>query len=48
MYLILGVVLFIAWIAGFILFKTAGIFIHILLIFALISVVMHFVAGRKT
>ena len=48
MFLILALVLFIAWIGGFVMFKSAGLLIHILLIFALISVVMHFVTGRRT
>ncbi len=47
MFLILAIVLFIAWIGGFVMFKSAGMLIHILLIFALISIVMHFVSGRR-
>ena len=47
MFLILAIVLFIAWIGGFVMFKSAGMLIHLLLIFALISVVMHFVTGRR-
>ncbi len=48
MFFILAIVLFIAWIGGFVMFKSAGILIHLLLIFALISLVMHFVTGRRT
>jgi hypothetical protein len=47
MFLILAIVLFIAWIGGFVMFKSAGLLIHLLLIFALISVVMHFITGRR-
>ena len=47
MFLILAVVLVIAWIGGFVMFKSAGLLIHLLLLFAIISIVMHFVTGRR-
>ncbi len=47
MFLILAVVLFIVWIGGFLVFKTAGLLIHLLLLFAIISIIMHFVSGRR-
>jgi Family of unknown function (DUF5670) len=47
MFLILAVVLVILWIGGFTVFHVSGFLIHLLLIFALISVVMHFVTGRR-
>jgi hypothetical protein len=47
MFLILAVVLFIVWIGGFLVFKTAGLLIHLLLLFAIISIVMHFVSGKR-
>ena len=47
MFLILAVVLFVLWIGGFILFKGAGMLIHLLVVFAIISVIMHFVTGRR-
>ncbi len=47
MFLILALVLFVLWIGGFVMFHTAGFFIHILLIFAVISIVMHFISGRR-
>ena len=47
MFLILALVLFVLWIGGFVMFHTAGFLIHILLIFAVISIVMHFISGRK-
>ncbi len=46
-FLILGAVLFVAWILGFTMFHVAGGLIHILLVLAIISVVVHFVTGRK-
>ena len=46
MFLILALVLFVLWIGGFVMFKTAGLLIHLLLIFAVISIVMHFISGR--
>jgi len=47
MFLILAVVLVILWVGGFTVFHVSGFLIHLLLIFALISVVMHFVTGRR-
>ena len=48
MFLILAIVLFVLWIGGFILFKGAGMLIHLLVVFAVISVIMHFITGRRT
>jgi len=45
---ILFVVLLIAWIGGFTVFHVAGALIHLLLILALVSLVMHFLMGRRT
>jgi hypothetical protein len=36
------------WIGGFIIFKTAGLLIHLLLLFALISLILHFVKGSRS
>jgi hypothetical protein len=47
MFLILAIVLVIAWLGGFVMFKSAGLLIHLLLIFAVISLIMHFVTGRR-
>ena len=44
---ILFVVLLIAWIGGFAVFHVAGGLIHLLLLFAVISLVLHFVMGGK-
>jgi hypothetical protein len=48
MFLILAVVLIVAWLGGFVMFKSAGLLIHLLLIFAVISIIMHFVTGRRS
>jgi Family of unknown function (DUF5670) len=47
MFLILAVVLVILWIGGFTVMHVSGFLIHLLLIFALIAVVMHFITGRR-
>ena len=47
MFLILAIVLIVIWLGSFLLFKTAGLLIHLLLIFAIISIVMHFVSGKR-
>lgn len=47
MFLILAVVLFVIWIGSFVVFKTAGFLIHLLIVFAILSLIMHFVAGRR-
>jgi hypothetical protein len=47
MFLILAIVLFVLWIGGFIVFKSAGLLIHLLLLFAVISIVMHFISGKR-
>jgi len=48
MFLILALVLVLAWLGGFVMFHVAGFFIHILLILAVISVIMHFVRGAAS
>ncbi len=48
MFLILAIVLVLLWLGGFLLFHVTGFLIHILLIFAVISVIMHFVTGSKS
>jgi hypothetical protein len=44
----LAILLFILWIGGFVFFHVAGFLIHLLLIFALISLVIHLFSGSKT
>jgi hypothetical protein len=45
---ILFAILIIAWISGFTVFHVAGGLIHLLLLFAVISLVLHFVMGTRT
>ena len=46
MFLVLFIVLLVAWLMGFLAFHIAGGLIHILLIVAAISLIVHFVRGR--
>jgi hypothetical protein len=46
MFLVLFVVLLIMWAMGFLAFHVAGGLIHLLLIVAVISLVLHFFRGR--
>jgi hypothetical protein len=48
MFLGIGIVLVLLWLGGFVMFHTAGFLIHILLVFAVISFVLHFVRGRTS
>jgi len=45
---ILFVILLIAWFGGFAVFHVAGGLIHLLLVLAVISLIVHFVTGRTT
>jgi hypothetical protein len=47
MFLILAVVLIVLWLGGFFVLHITSFFIHLLLIFALISIIMNFVSGRR-
>ncbi len=47
-FLILFVVLLLAWIFSWAVFHVAGGLLHILLIVAVISLIIHFVRGRPT
>ncbi|MGA1981579.1 MAG: lmo0937 family membrane protein [Acidobacteriaceae bacterium] len=47
MWLVLAIVLVVMWLGGFFMFKTAGLLIHLLLLFAVISLIMHFVSGSR-
>jgi Family of unknown function (DUF5670) len=47
MLLLIGIVLFVLWILGFTAFHVAGGLIHLLLVFAVISIVWHLVSGRR-
>ena len=48
MFLILGLVLIVLWLGGFFVLHVSSFLIHILLIFAVISLVMHFVSGGRS
>ena len=46
MFLVIGIVLLVLWLGGFLLFKkTVGAVIHILLIIAIIAICIHFLGG---
>jgi hypothetical protein len=47
MFLLLAIILAIAWIGGFAMFHVTSAAIHILLVLAIISIVMHFVRGTR-
>jgi hypothetical protein len=47
MFLILAIVLVVLWLGGFTLMHVSSLFIHLLLLFAVISLIMHFVTGRR-
>jgi hypothetical protein len=47
MFLLIALILVLAWAGFFFLFHITAFLIHILLIFALISLVFHFISGRK-
>jgi hypothetical protein len=47
MFMTLFVVLLVLWLLGFFAFHVAGGLIHLLLIIAVISLVMHFLRGRS-
>lgn len=47
MLLALGIILLLAWIGGFGIFHVASGFIHILVVLAVISIVLHFVRGKR-
>jgi hypothetical protein len=47
-FLILGLLLFLLWAGGFIVFHTAGFLIHALLVLAVISIIEHFFTGMRT
>jgi uncharacterized protein DUF5670 len=47
MFITLFVVLLVAWLMGFVVFHAAGGLIHLLLVIAVISLVLHFVRGGR-
>ena len=45
---VLFVILLVAWIGGFTVFHVAGAMIHLQLLLAVISLILHFVTGART
>ena len=45
MFLVIGIVLLVLWIGGFVVFHVSSFLIHLLLIFAVISIVFSFIGG---
>jgi hypothetical protein len=48
MFAMLAVILVVAWLLGFGVFHVAGGLIHLLLVIAIISIIWHFVSGRRS
>jgi hypothetical protein len=44
----LAIILFIAWLLGFVVFHVAGGLIHLLLVIAVIVFIFNFITGRRT
>ena len=47
MFLLLAIVILILWVGGFFVMHISSFLIHLLIIFAVISLVMHLISGRK-
>jgi len=47
MFALIAVILVVCWLAGFFVLHVSSFLIHLLLIFAVISLVLHFVRGRS-
>lgn len=47
MFLMLFIVLLVAWLGGFLAFHVAGALIHLLLLFGVISLIVHLVRGAS-
>lgn len=47
MFLLLAIILVLLWVGGFFVFHVTSFLIHLLIIFAVISLVMHFITGRR-
>jgi hypothetical protein len=47
MFVAIAVILVVCWLLGFLVFHVSSFLIHILLLVAVISLVWHFVAGRR-
>jgi hypothetical protein len=47
MFLLLAILLLILWVGGFFVMHISSFLIHLLIIFAVISLVMHLISGRR-
>jgi Family of unknown function (DUF5670) len=47
MFITIAIVLVVLWLLGFVVFHVSSFLIHILLLVAVISLIWHFVAGRR-
>lgn len=47
MWLLIGIVLLVAWLLGLFVFKVTAAFIHLLIVIAVIALILHFVRGRR-
>ena len=47
MFLILALVLVLLWLGGFFVLHISSFLIHLLIVFAVISLIVHFVTGRR-
>jgi len=47
-FLLIAVVVLLAWAGGFLMFHIASGLIHVLLVLAVLSFIFHFVTGRRT
>jgi hypothetical protein len=48
MWLLLALILVILWAGGFFVFHVSGFLIHLLIVFAVISLIVHFITGRNS
>jgi hypothetical protein len=48
MLIVLGVLLAIAWLLGLTVLKVSSLAIHLLILFAVVSIIVHFVRGRHS
>jgi hypothetical protein len=46
-FLVVGILLFVMWIAGFLVFHIAGFFLHLVILFAVISFVIHLFRAKS-
>jgi hypothetical protein len=47
MFIVIAGILVVCWLLGFLVFHVSSFLIHILLVIAVISIIWHFVAGRR-